>query len=278
MAWAGSLQVRDEAHVLTTDDVGRLRSDVAGAPFDARLVVTTAHAESQDLARYVEQFVSEPDMVLVGLDPDHRHVQVRFGTGSQVPAASRVAIEKSGNDAFRRGDWEAGASAIFRAAANAVSVAPSGGVTPAARVEPAPAGPGLVFLVIGGFVAIALFASFFFRRRGLAPGGGYGPGYPGSYGPGYGGGYGYGPPGGGMGPVGGGLIGAGLGGLAGYELGKIEGEREGRGRDFGEPSQGNDGGGNYDDGGGGGSDWGGGGGGGGFDGGDGGGGGGGSDF
>jgi hypothetical protein len=265
--------VRDQAHVLSADDVAKLRSDVASAPFDARLVVTTDYADPQDLARNVEPLVSEPNMVLVGLDPQHHHVQVRFGTGSRVPEASWSAIEKSGNEAFRRGDWESGASAIFRAASNAVSMAPSGTLGPTERVVPSPAGPGMLFRVIGGFVVIALLASFFFRRRNVGPYGGYGPGYGPPYGGG--GGYGYGPPGGGMGPVGGGLIGAGLGGLAGYELGKLEGEREERDRDPGSAGQSSEGGGNYD-GGGGGSDWDAGGGGGGSDGGDGGGGG--SDF
>jgi len=259
LASARALQVRDEAHVLSTDEIGRLRSEVAGAPFDARLVVTTEHATSQDLGTYVHQFVNEADLVIVGLDPEHHHVQVRFGTGSGVPEASWSAIEKSGNDAFRRGDWEGGAAAIFRAASTSVSTNPSGVLDPAQRVVPSRAGPGMVFLVIGGFIGIALLASFFFRRRGF----GSGPG-PSAYGPGYGpppygggGGYGYGPPAGGMGPVGGGLIGAGLGGLAGYELGKLEGSREGHDREggfTGANQGGGDEGGNYDAGGGG-SDW-----------------------
>jgi hypothetical protein len=277
IASARTLQVRDAAHVLTADDIARLRADVASAPFDARLVVTTDHPDAQDLARYLEPLVSEPNMVIVGLDPEHHHVQVRFGTGSHVPEGSWSAIEKSGNDAFRRGAWEDGAAAIFRAASAVVSTGTHGIFAPNPAVQPASAGPGMAFIVIGGFVGIALLAAFLLRRRGVGPGG-YGPsGYgPPPYG---GGGYGYGPPGGGMGPVGGGLIGAGLGGLAGYELGKMEGQREGRDRDGGSgaANEGSDaGGGNYD-GGGGGSDWDAGGGGGGFDGGDGGGGGG-SDF
>jgi len=275
IANARTVQVRDAAHVLTADDIARLRSDVASAPFDARLVVTTEHPDSQDLARYLEPLVSEPNMVIVGLDPEHHHVQVRFGTGSHVPEGSWSAIEKSGNDAFRRGAWEDGAAAIFRAASAVVSTGTNRILAPSPVVQPASAGPGMAIIVIGGFVGIALLAAFLLRRRGLGPGG-YGPsGYgPPPYG---GGGYGYGAPGGGMGPVGGGLIGAGLGGLAGYELGKLEGEREGRDRDgsSGAANEGSDAGGNYD-GGGGGSDWDAGGGGGGFDGGDGGGGG--SDF
>ncbi len=273
VASARSLEVRDEAHVLSSDDIARLRSDVASAPFDVRFVMTTAHAESQELAHYLEPFVSRPDMIVVGVDPDHHHVQVRFGTGSHVPETSWHAIEKSGNDGFRHGDWEGGAAAIVHAAADAVSTSPPSLVNPEPRAEPSGAGPGMVFLVLGGFVALALVASFFFRRRGMQPpmGGGYGPPYGG-------GGYGYGPQPGGMGPVGGGLLGAGLGGLAGYEIGKLEGEREERGRDqgfSGDNPRNDEGNGNYDAGGGG-SDWDSGGGG--SDGGDSGGGGGGSDF
>src|SRR5271166_3018385 len=175
-ASARALQVRDEAHVLTPEDVTRLRSEVASAPFDARLVLTTDHSDAQELARYLHQFVSEADMVVVGVDPEHHHVQVRFGAGSHVPQTSWNAIEKSGNDAFHRGDWEGGAAAIFRAASAAVSIGASGPVGSAERAEQAPAGPGLALLVIGGFVGIALLAAFFLRRRGVAPG-------PGAYAP-----------------------------------------------------------------------------------------------
>ncbi len=290
-ARAGTLQIRDEAHALAADDAARLRSVVSDAPFDARLVITRNYPESQELSRYVHSLVAEPDMVVVGVDPEHHHVQVHFGTGSGIPRSAWSDVERAGNDAFRRGDWEGGAAAIFReAAASAKTGAADGRDNPADRTAPtaAPrlAGPGFVLFVVAGIVGIGLLAAFLLRRRGpqLPPGGGPGYGAPpyGGGGYGYGGGYGPGAAPGGMGPVGGGLIGAGLGGLAGYELGKLEGEREERGREqpgggFRDDDDGRSGGGGDYDAGGGGSDWDDGGGGGGFDGGDGGGGGG-SDF
>src|SRR5579872_2932086 len=105
-AQAGTLQVRDEAHVLTAQDISRLRSVVAEVPFDARLLVTTAYPDMQGLADRVHGVLNEPDMVAVGLDPQHHHVEVRFGTGSRIPPAAYSSIERAGNDAFRAGDWE----------------------------------------------------------------------------------------------------------------------------------------------------------------------------
>jgi hypothetical protein len=283
-AHAGTLQIRDQAHVLSAEDAARLRSVIAAAPFDARLVVTNDYPDAQDLSRYVSSLVNEPNMVVVGLDPQHRHVQVHFGTGSRVPRSEFPAIERAGNDAFRRGDWAGGAAAIFQAAAPAAANAPDS-AAPAEGARPSLFGPGLLVLVVLGALGVAAYFAWKRSSSGGVGGGppgygrppyGGGPGYPPGYsGPGY-------PPQGGMGPLGGGLIGAGLGGLAGYELGKMEGEREERDPrrpDEGRGAGGDDPGGNYDEGGGG-SSWGDGGdsdgGGGGFDGG--GGDGGGSDF
>jgi hypothetical protein len=260
---AGVLKVRDDIHALSADDIGRLRHIVDGEPFDARLLVTGDSSSQEDLSRVVGSLVSEPDMVVVGLDPRHHRVQVHFGEQSGIPQAAWAGIERAGNDAFRQGDWAAGVAAILQTAATRVQTP---GAPGAAAGRPSLLGPGLLLLALAGIIGAALLFS---RRRAM------GNAYDSRYGqPGYGGGS-YGPPGGGggMGPLGGGLIGAGLGGLAGYELGKMEGEREERGRDGGA----NDDGGNYDAGGGG-SGWddGGSGGGGDFGGGDGGGGG--SDF
>jgi hypothetical protein len=254
-AYAGALQIRDPAHLLSAEDAGRLRSAIADAPFVGRLVVTTEFSDAQDLSRFVGSLVVEPNMVVVGLDPQHRHVQVHFGTASRIARSEWPAIERAGNDAFRRGDWEGGVAAIFHAAAGAVSNAPSNGAPVADGARHSLLGPGTLLLLVLGALGIGLY--FAWRRStyagmGSQPYGGYGaPPYPG-------GGYppGYPPAQGGLGPMGGGLIGAGLGGLAGYELGKMEGEREDRerGREGVGGSGGDDGGGNYDEGGGG-SGW-----------------------
>lgn len=283
-ASAGTLQIHDPEHVLSASDTTQLRSVVDAAPFDARLAVTSQYADSDGLSRYVGSLVREPNMIAVGLDPVHRHVQVHFGEGDAIARSDWAAIERAGNSAFSHGDWEGGTAAIFQSAARSALAHGGPRAAPSASRGPSLFGPGLLLILLVGGVGLALL---FARRRSMAsgpysneypgygPGTGYGPGPGYGYGPGYGPGY---PPPGGMGPVGGGIIGAGLGGLAGYELGKYEGEREERSRE--ERSVGDDGG-NYDAGGGG-SSWDDSGGGGGFDGGggDGGsdGGGGGSDF
>jgi hypothetical protein len=282
-AYAGAVHVRDEAHALSADDVARLRSIVAPAPFDARIAVTSEYPDAQDLSRYAGSLVNEPKMIVVALDPQHRHVQVHFGTGVGIARSEWPAIEQAGTPAFRRGDWEGGVAAIFREASRVAADGATGsGAVPAGEARPSLIGPGVLLLIVAGAIGIAIY---FARRRSAQFGpygntGGYGAGGPfAGPGPGYPG-YPGAPPQGGMGPLGGGLIGAGLGGLAGYELGKLEGERERRDvvREEGS-SGGGDPGGNFDAGGGG-SGWddGGGdtGGGGGFDGGDSGGGG--SDF
>ncbi len=277
-ASAGTLQIHDPEHLLSASDTTQLRAVVDPAPFDARLAVTSQYTDSQELSRYVGSLVREPNMVAVGLDPVHRHVQVHFGEGDAIARSDWPGIERAGNEAFSHGDWEGGTAAIFQSATRSALAHGGQPGAPAESHGPSLFGPGLLLILIVGGVGLALL---FARRRaaypngyeGYGPGAGYGPGY----GPGYGAGYGpgYPPAPGGMGPVGGGIIGAGLGGIAGYELGKYEGEREERNR---EERRAGDDGGNYDAGGGG-SSWDDGGGGGGFDGGGGNdGGGGGSDF
>jgi hypothetical protein len=256
-AIAGTLHVRDAAHVLSPDAVAQLRSVVASAPFDGRLVFTSEFSGAEELDRYTSS-ITEPAMVVVAVDPLHHQVRVHFGTRSRIAQSSYGAIERAGNDAFRHADWEGGAAAIFRAAAKSVGVeegAPVGGTPPVASGSSF-FSPGLFLVLVVGAVAVAIY---FARRRAaydapygpIAPSPGYGPG------PFTGPGYTAGPTQGGLGPVGGGLIGAGLGGLAGYELGKLEGEREERGRDRAADvmDTGDDRGGGNADAGGGGSSW-----------------------
>jgi hypothetical protein len=264
-ARAGTLQIRDDFHALSGDDAARLRSVASDAPFDARVVFTSKYADSQELSRYVESLVNERDMIAIGVDPEHHHVRVHYGTGSAVPRSAWPDIDRAGNDAFRRGDWEGGTAAILRQAAASATGAADGRGEAGDRAIPTPAprlaGPGFVLFVVAGVVGLGLVVAFVMRRRSQLPPGGPDYGAPpyGGGGYGYGGGYGPGPAPGGMGAMGGGLIGAGLGGVAGYELGKLEGEREERDRDrggggFRDDDDDRSGGGNYDAGGGG-SDW-----------------------
>jgi hypothetical protein len=149
----GGLVLRDEAQILTPADAAQLKAVVAQAPFDARLVTTTNYADEAGFSRFVGTLVSEPNMVVVGIDPQHHHVEVHFGTASPIPEADRPAIERAGDDAFERRAWEEGGVDIFRAATTAVSHR-GRSATPVALV---------ILLAVGVLLAAVLFAVL--RRR-----------------------------------------------------------------------------------------------------------------
>src|SRR5260370_18875415 len=165
-ASGGAVQVGEEAHLLAAGDVHKLQSVVSGTPFDARLVVTTEYPQAQDLGRTVGSLVTEPNMVVVGLDPEHRHIQVHFGNGSHISRASWPAIESAGNDAFRHGDWAGGGVAIFRAASAAVADVPGGRPTDASR--PSLFGPCLLLMLVAGAVCASARLASTQRRHWIA--------------------------------------------------------------------------------------------------------------
>jgi hypothetical protein len=241
VASAGTLQVRDDEHLLSSDDRGTLQQEAASYPFDVRVLTSESH--SGDFDHYVGEQVGAPNMVVIGIDKEHRRTSVHFGTATRIAPSEFHAIEQAGNASFKSGDFRAGIDAILNRAKESVGTAPAVVDQPRSSV-PAPlpqqhANGGFPFgwVILGGLVLLAFLA----LRRVFSGGGssmysqnqangGWGPGY--GQGPGYGPGPGYG--GGGSG-LGSGLLGAGLGGLAGYELGKAAGEREEheRGRDGG---------------------------------------------
>ncbi len=150
---AGSLVLRDEAQILTPADAAQLKAVVAQAPFDARLVTTTNYADEARFSRFVGTMLSEPNMVALGIDPQHHHVEVHFGTATHIPEADWPAIERAGDDAFARSAWEEGGADVFRAATNAVS----------SRGRPATPVGLVIVVAVGVLVAAVLFVVL--RRR-----------------------------------------------------------------------------------------------------------------
>jgi len=150
---AGTLVLRDEAQILTPADAAQLKASVAQAPFDARLVTTTNYADPAGFSRFVGMMVSEPNMVVVGIDPQHHRIEVQFGTATRIPEADRPAIERAGDEAFERRAWEEGGVDVFRAATVAVS----------SRGRPATPVGLVVVLVVGVLLAAAVVAVL--RRR-----------------------------------------------------------------------------------------------------------------
>jgi len=222
-AVAGTLEIRDDRGTLSPGDTARLRSVIQSATFDARLAITSDYADARELSRYVGSLLNSGNMIAVGLDTQHRHVQIHFGSASGIPQSAWGDVERAGNDSFRRGDWTQGVESILRSAMASTRALP--GQAPVAR--PSIVGPVFGLLVAAGVIGLLIYLARRSRSYGNYDGG-YGTPVDPRYGPQPWGGPGgsYGPGAGGMGPLGGGIIGAGLGGLAGYELGKMEGERE----------------------------------------------------
>jgi hypothetical protein len=265
VARAGTVQIRDEEGLLTPTDRTALQAEGSKYPFDVRILTTGTH--SGDLDRYVGEQVTLPNLVVIGIDKEHRRTSVHFGGQTRIAHEEFSTIEHAGNASFKNGDYRAGVEAILDRAQTAVGTAPAvdpgNGRLVTAPTRPASGGFPFGWVILGGLLLVGFLAArrMFSGGSHTTPNPPVGPNYPG-YGSGYG--PGYGPGGGGGSGLGAGLMGAGLGGLAGYELGKLAGEREGHvregemtgssGDDRPEPSNYDEGGstGGWDDGGGGG--------------------------
>ena len=264
-AHAGTLQVRDEASLLSPADTSALRGEVDALPFDVRVWTTNNSASRATFDAQVGRLVSSPRMVVIAVDPVNRRTSVHFGLNLGVPSAQHQGIRDAAGPSFRQSDWRGGMSAIVRATAQHATMSP-------VRAQSAGFPWGLVLLGIGTIAGVALLVRFVRGRAqqmggypganphapgyydpNMPPQGGmnYGPGYHPGYGPGYG-------PSGGSG-LGAGLVGAGLGGLAGYAIGRsMSDQTEHHGAESNASSAGFDSGGDSYDAGGGTSDWGGG--------------------
>jgi hypothetical protein len=240
-ASAGSLHTTDDADLFSSAQLGAIRSHVDADDFDVRLLTSSSYASKSDFGNYVHRFVTEPNVVVIGVDPTHRHVSVHFGTGTRIADSEFKTIESAGIPYFKDGDWKGGVLAIVDRAEKAVGTAPGGGYGAGTHTRTTSttsrSSGGSVF----GFVmwtvlllgVIGLLGWLFTRRSASSTtyvsGGGYGPPPMGGYGPGYG------PPppgpyygGGGGSGLGSNIASAGIGGLIGYEIGKEVGESHAR--------------------------------------------------
>lgn len=245
-ASAGSLHTTDDADVLSSSDLGAIRKHVNDADFDVRLITTTSYASKSDLGNYIHRFVTEPNIVVIGVDPTHRHVTVHFGTGTRIADTEFKSVEQAGLSYFKESDWKGGVIAIVDRAEKAVGTGSSGGYTGSKGSyggytgTPAPSShksSGISFfsvlMWVVGFIFLISILGWIFGRRSSTTyvSGGYGGGGYGGPPAGYGG-YGGPPPGpyygGGGSSMGSNIASAGIGGLIGYEIGKEVGEHHRR--------------------------------------------------
>ena len=255
-SYAGSVDIKDDANVLSASDKSELQSRGSSLPFNVRLFTSATIGSADQLASQVQSYSSSLGSGLViGVGTKIGSTKIK-GQNISVNDGEATQIAQTANNSFKQGNWRAGFDAMLDQARQLGTAPISSGSNSGVRpVNPVPAtrSSGGGFPVWGcliiGLIALVAFSVFGFGRRrsvnnnynngnvGPGYGGNVGPGYGGNVGPGYGGGYGpgynqggYGPGynqgGGGMGALGGGAIGAGLGGLVGYELGKNEGRNQ----------------------------------------------------
>src|SRR5262245_8407737 len=86
-ALAGRVQIRDPGGLFNSGDTSALHSEGEQFPFDVRIVASTEYAQKSDFDRYVRAQVNEPNVVVVGIDREHRFTSVHFGTGLGVPSS-----------------------------------------------------------------------------------------------------------------------------------------------------------------------------------------------
>src|SRR5690242_6888186 len=95
VASAGTLQIRDEEHLLSSDDRSTLQQEAAAYPFDVRVLTSDAHAG--DLEQYVREQAASPNMLVVGIDKEHKKTAVHVGAGTRISHSDVHAIREAGS-------------------------------------------------------------------------------------------------------------------------------------------------------------------------------------
>jgi hypothetical protein len=233
-AWASTVQIQDDAHVLNATVV---QNDASRLPVGVYIWATTQDAASKSaFDTDVKNKVSATFPIVLGINTQSRHETIQIGAQAGIPQNVALVAESNANRAFvdtmhNSQDYTAAVTAALDNLRTTIAAAHRGHA-PAQPVVRHSVGIGLlpIILVLGAIVAVIVLL----RRRGRS---GFGRSMPGSgnppppmgsypdYGPSYGPSYGQ-PYRSGMGAGTAGAIGAVGGGLLGYELGKMQGEQE----------------------------------------------------
>ncbi|MGH3720311.1 MAG: hypothetical protein ACRDRI_15990 [Pseudonocardiaceae bacterium] len=233
-AWASTVQVQDDAHVL---NVTAVQNDAATLPVAVYIWATTQDADNKStFDTDVRNKVSAEFPIVIGINTQSRHESIQIGSRAGLSRDAALTVGSNANRAFlttirSNHDYTAAVTAALDNLRTGLAGAHRGRTSaqPSPRGAPARSSGGgllLIILVIGAIVAVAILVSRR-RRLGSRPGAPWmgssmaaGPPPPTAYPD-------YGPshrPG--MSPGAAGAIGAVGGGLLGYELGKMRGEEQ----------------------------------------------------
>ena len=146
LAVAGSLHVRDTASLLSSSDVTTIDSSVRGYPFDVLILTSSDSQSKEDFDRRVASAV-KADAIVVGIDEQHRHTAVRFGTKLGIDPNQFQSIEQAGSTFFRQKEWRAGIVAIISRASQNTHVGSAGATSPSPTSSQPRTGVNTGFLV-----------------------------------------------------------------------------------------------------------------------------------
>ncbi len=247
-AWASTVQIQDDAHVLNATVV---QNEAATLPVGVYIWATTQDAASKStFDTDVRNKVNATFPIVIGINTQSRHESIQIGSQARVPQSTAVAAESDASSAFLANmqtshDYTTAVTAALGKLRTSL-VGANRGRVPGRRVATHNSGGGLVGIMI--VLAVVVFAVIVVSRRRRRSGFRMGPPLMGSgpppmdsyggYGPGYRSG---------MSPGAAGAMGAVGGGLLGYELGKMQGENQqyrqdelmDRGGQYDSPDQGN---------------------------------------
>ncbi|PZS38398.1 MAG: hypothetical protein DLM62_14010 [Pseudonocardiales bacterium] len=224
-AWASTVQVQDDAHVLNATVV---QNQAATLPVGVYIWATTQDAASKStFDTDVRNKVNAAFPIVIGINTQSRHESIQIGSQARISQSIAVAAESDASSAFLASmqsshDYTTAVTAALGQLRTGLVGANRGRVS-GRRVATNSSGGGLVGIMI--VIAMVVFAVVVVSRRRRRSGFRTGPPMMGSGPPrmdSYGG---YGPSyRSGMGPGAAGAMGAVGGGLLGYELGKMQGE------------------------------------------------------
>jgi len=154
------ITVHDLSAVLTPSGLAELQQ--YPTKYDVTVEFNGQWPTLDGLTQAAHNCISNPNKICVFVDPQHKHVAVRFGTDTGVAPANFDMVSKAGNASFHAGDWVNGVKGILSRAevTSTKSNQPTAVIVQQPVIEhPMPVWPWLLgfgILAVLGWVVIAM--------------------------------------------------------------------------------------------------------------------------